>query len=56
MRLDYTSTVMILYQAFVKKIITFDELIEDLAKLTKVMWISTDVITQIIKKAKGVKE
>jgi len=29
-------------------------LVEDLAKLTRVMWISTDVITDVIKKAKKV--
>jgi predicted nucleic acid-binding protein len=52
--LKYTSTVMVLYEAFVKNLINYDELIEDLAKLAKVMWISTDVITDIIKRAKKV--
>jgi len=52
--LKYTSTVMILYEAFVKEFISHDELIEDLAKLAKVMWISTDVITEVIKRAKKV--
>jgi predicted nucleic acid-binding protein len=52
--LKYTSTVMVLYEAFVKNLINYDELIEDLAKLTKVMWISTDVITEVIKRAKKV--
>lgn len=52
--LEYTSTVMVLYEAFVKKLISYDELLEDLTKLTRVMWISTDVITEVIKKAKEV--
>lgn len=54
--LDYTSTVMILYEAFVKNLISYDELIEDLAKLTRVMWISTDVITEVIRKAGKVRK
>jgi len=54
--LKYTSTVMVLYEALVKNLISYDELIEDLAKLTKVLWISTDVITEVIKRAKGVKK
>lgn len=51
-RLEYTGTVMVLYEAFVKKLISYDELIEDLTKLTRVMWISTDVITEVIRRAK----
>ena len=52
--LERTSTVMILYEAFIKNLISYDELVEDLAKLTKVMWISTDVITDVIKRARKV--
>jgi len=52
--IQYSSTVMVLYEAFVKKLINFDELLEDLARLTKAMWISTDVITEVIKRAKKV--
>jgi len=46
----------VLYEAFVKNLISYDELIEDLAKLAKVMWISTDVITEIIKRAEKVRK
>lgn len=53
---EYTSTVMVLYEAFVKGLINYDELVEDLSKLTKIMWISTDVITEIIKKARKVRK
>ena len=52
--LELTSTVMVLYEAFIKDLISYDELVEDLAKLTRVMWISTDVITEVIKRAKKV--
>jgi len=49
--LDYIGTVMVLYEALVRNIISYDELVEDLAKLTKVMWISSDVIAEVIKRA-----
>jgi len=54
--LDYIGTIMVLYEAFVKSIINYDELVDDLAKLTKVMWISADVITEVIKRAQKVIE
>ncbi|MCS4541181.1 MAG: hypothetical protein HY929_02475 [Euryarchaeota archaeon] len=47
-----SSTVMVLYEAFVKKLISYDELIEALTEASKIMWISTDVITEIIKKVR----
>ena len=50
-RIQYTGTVMIVYEAFVKNLISYDELIGDLGKLAKIMWISTDVITEIIRRA-----
>jgi predicted nucleic acid-binding protein len=52
--LELTSIVMVLYEAFIKNLISYDELVEDLAKLTRVMWISTDVIIEVIKRAKKV--
>ncbi len=54
--LHYTSTIMVLYEAFVKRMISYDELVDDLAKLTRIMWISTDVVTEIIRRAKEVKK
>ncbi|MEM2841515.1 MAG: hypothetical protein QXN62_08170 [Candidatus Bathyarchaeia archaeon] len=45
---------MVLYEAFVKNLISCDELVEDLAKLTRVMWISPDVVTDVIKRAEKV--
>lgn len=52
--LNHTSTVMVLYEAFVKRLISYDELVEDLAKLARVMWISPNVITEVIRRAKKV--
>lgn len=54
--LECTSTLMVLYEAFVKSLISYDELVEDLSKLTRIMWISTDVVTEIIRRAKEVKK
>ena len=54
--LEYTGTVMVIYEAYVSGLISYDELIEDFAKLSKVMWISTDVTAEIISKAKKVKK
>ncbi len=54
--LEYTSTLMVLFEGFQKGLIKYDELIEDLAKLTRVMWISTDVITDVIRRAREVKK
>ncbi len=54
-KLEYTSTVTVLYEAFFKRLMSFDELIEDLSKTAKIMWISTDVITEIIKRAEKVR-
>jgi hypothetical protein len=54
-KISHTSTLMVIYGAYVKGLISYDELIDDLNKLTKVMWISTDVVTEIIRRAKGVK-
>ncbi len=54
--LEYTGTVMVLYEAFVCKLINYDELVEDFAKLAKVMWISADVTTEIINQARKVRK
>jgi len=54
--LKCTSTLMVLYEAYMKDLISYDALVEDLAKLTRIMWISTDVITEIIKRAREVKK
>lgn len=54
--LKYTGTVMILFQAMNKNLMNYDEFIDALGELAKVMWISPDVIGEIIKRAKEVKK
>jgi predicted nucleic acid-binding protein len=54
--LRYAGTLMVLYEAFEKQLMSYDELFEDLAKLTRVMWISTDVITELIRRARKLKK
>jgi len=54
--LEYTSTLTVLFEAFERKLVSYDELVEDLAKLTRIMWISTDVVTNIIRRAREVKK
>ncbi|MEM2882791.1 MAG: hypothetical protein QXL35_06075, partial [Candidatus Bathyarchaeia archaeon] len=54
--LEYMGTVMVLYEAFARSLISHDELVEALAKLARAMWIGTDVITDVIKRAKGVRK
>jgi len=54
--LEYTNTLMVLFEAFERKLMSYDELVEDLAKLTRIMWISTDVITEIIRRTREVKK
>ncbi len=54
--LDYTSTVLVLFEGFVKGLTSYDELVEDLNKAARVMWISTDVITELIKRARKVRK
>lgn len=53
--LERTGTVMVLHEAFIKEVMTYDELVEDLGNLARVMWLSPDVITEIIKRAKKVR-
>jgi len=50
------GTLMVLYEGFVKNLTSHDELVEDLAKLTRIMWVSTDVITDIIRRAREVRK
>jgi hypothetical protein len=47
--LVHTSTVMVHFEVF-NKVITYDELVKGLFKLTSNMWISTDVMTEVIQR------
>ena len=50
------GTLIVMYSGYIKGLLTFDDLVDDLNRLTKFMWVSTDVVTEIIKKAKEVKK
>lgn len=51
---SYVGTITILFESFVQKLISYGELIEDLTKLGRAMWISPEVITDIIRRANEV--
>ncbi|MGQ9597232.1 MAG: DUF3368 domain-containing protein [Thermoproteota archaeon] len=53
--LKYQGTAMILYEAYVRGKLNYDELIEELAKLSRVMWVSSDVMAEILRRAKEVR-
>lgn len=52
---EYQGTAMVLFEAFTKGKINYDELIESLTQLSKVSRLSSDVIAEIIKRAKEVR-
>jgi predicted nucleic acid-binding protein len=54
--LDYLGTLMLPYQAFVRKILSREELVEILTGLGRVLWVSPDVIAEILRRAEGIKE
>ncbi len=55
-RLKYTGTVMILYQALNKNLLNYDEFVEAVGELAKVIWISPAVMGEIITRAKEVRK
>jgi predicted nucleic acid-binding protein len=50
--LEHRGTAMVLYEAHVKGKLSYDQLIEELMKLSKAMWLSSDVVAGIIKRAR----
>jgi len=54
-KVEHQGTAMVLYEACVKGKLSYDQLIEDLTKLSRVMWMSSDVIAEIVKRAKEVR-
>jgi len=49
--IEHFGTVMIPYEAFVRGLITYDELVSILTDLSKVLWISPAIIAEILRKA-----
>jgi len=54
--LELSGTIAVLYEAFVKSLLDYDELVASLTELSKLMWVSTDVIAAVMKKAREVKK
>lgn len=52
---DHLGTVMLPYQAFVRKLLSREELVEVLAGLSRVLWVAPDVIAEILRRAEGEK-
>ncbi|MDP2953055.1 MAG: hypothetical protein Q8O76_07055, partial [Chloroflexota bacterium] len=53
---DHVGTVGVLYEAFLRRMLSYDELIEGLEKLGKVAWVSPDLVAGIIRRAREVRE
>jgi len=51
--LDYMGTLMLPYQAFRREILSREELVEILTSLSRVLWVSPDVIAEILRRAEG---
>jgi len=51
--LEYMGTLMLPYQAFRRKILSREELVEILTSLSRVLWVSPDVIAEILRRAEG---
>lgn len=54
--LQYLGTLMLPYQAFRREILSREELVEILTGLSRVLWVSPDVIAEILRRAEGRKE
>ncbi|MFQ5898044.1 MAG: hypothetical protein ACE5JN_07335 [Candidatus Methylomirabilia bacterium] len=55
-KVDRFGTVMVPYEAFVKRLIPYKELITILTDLSKVLWVSPAVIAEIIRRAQEVRK
>ena len=47
----HIGTVGVVYEAFLHKLVSYDELIEFLEKVSKVAWVSPDLVARIIRQA-----
>lgn len=52
----HVGTVGVLYEAFLHRLISYEEIIELLEKLSKVAWITPDLLARIIKQAREVEK
>jgi predicted nucleic acid-binding protein len=49
--IPHTGTVGVLYEAFLKKLLSYNELVELLGKLATIAWIAPDLLAGIIRRA-----
>ncbi len=56
MGVAHIGTVGVVYEAFLHKLVSYDELIEFLEKVSKVAWVSPDLVARIIRQASEVKK
>ena len=56
LRVEYLGTVMVPYAAYVRRDISYGDLVRVLADLSKVLWISPSVIAEILRKAEEMRK
>lgn len=49
--LEYLGTVMVAFQAFVRHLLSHEELVETLRQLSRVLWVSPEVIAEVLRRA-----
>lgn len=53
---ELVGTLMVVYEALVKRLISYEELVKILSDLSKVLWVSPAVIAEILRKAEEVRK
>lgn len=56
LQIRHLGTVMVVYEAFVRRLITFGECVSILTDLSRVLWIAPDVIAEILRRAQEVRK
>lgn len=56
LRFEYLGTAAVLLQAHLADIITLEELEEALRRLARIMWLSPDVVAELLRRARGVRK
>lgn len=55
LKIEYKGTVMVLYEAFIRRLVRYEELGVILTDLSKVLWVSPAVIAEILRRAQEVR-
>jgi len=56
LKIEYMGTLMVPYEAFVRRLIPHEELVAILTDLSKVLWVSPTVIAEILRRVQGVRK